>query len=72
MLLGNPIEFPHVTLRLVPKILNAVDVVPPVCKEFGVVDPEVLEVRHIQHIIGLPAVGIHNAVRNDFALDDRY
>ena len=40
MLLGNPIEFPHVTLRLVPKILNAVDVIPLVRKELGVVDPE--------------------------------
>ena len=27
MLLRNSIEFPHVSFRLVPKILNAVDVV---------------------------------------------
>ena len=72
MLLGNPIEFTHVPLRLVPKILNAVDVIPLIGKELGVVDPEVLEVRHIQHIVGLPAVGIYNAVGNDFPLDDRY
>ena len=72
MLLGNPIEFPHVTLRLVPEILNAVDVVPLVGKELGMVDPQVLEVRDIQHIVGLPAVGIYDAVGDDLALDDRY
>ena len=71
MLLGNPIEFTHVPLRLVPKILNTVDVIPLVGKELGMVDPEVLEVRYIQHIVGLPAVGIYNAVGNDFPLDDR-
>ena len=72
MRLGNPIEFPHVTLRLVPEILDSVDVVLLVGKELGMVDPQVLEVRDIQHIVGLPAVGINDAVGNDFALDDRY
>ena len=72
MVLGNPIEFPHVTLRLVPEILNAVDVVPLVGKELGMVDPQVLEIRDIQHIVGLPAVGIYDAIGDDFALDDRY
>ena len=72
MLLGNPVEFTHVTLRLVPEILNAVDVIPLVGKELGMVDPKMLEVRHIQHIVACPAVGINDAVRHHFTLDDRY
>ena len=40
-------------LRLVPKVLNPVDVVLLVCKEFGVVDSKVLEVRNIQYVVGL-------------------
>ena len=59
-LFGNPIEFPHVTLRLILKFLNAVDVVPLVRKELGMVDPEVFEVRDIQHIVGPPTVGIND------------
>jgi len=72
MVPGNPVEFPQVTLRLVPEILDAVDVVLLVCKELGVVDPKVLEVRNIQRIVALPAVGINDAVGNDFPLDDRH
>ena len=70
MLFRNTIEFPHVTLCLVPKILDAVDVVLLVRKELGVVDPKVLEVRNIQRIVAFPAVGINDAVRNDLTLDD--
>ena len=72
MVPGNPVEFPQVTLRLVPEILDAVDVVLLVCKELGVVDPKVLEVRDIQYIRARPTVGINDAVGDDFALDDRY
>ena len=59
-------------LCLVPEILDSVDVITGVGKEFGVVDSKMLEVRNIQHIVGLPAVGINDAVRDDFALNDRY
>ena len=56
MRLGNTVEFTHVVLGLVPEILNAVDVIVAVCEELGMVDTEVMEVRHIQHIIAAPAV----------------
>ena len=72
MVPGNPIEFPHVTLRLVPEILDAGDVVLLVCKELEVADPRLLEVRNIQHIVALPAAGINDAVGNDFPLYDRH
>ena len=67
-----PSVFPHVTFRLVAEILDAVDLALLVCKELGVVDPKVLEVRNIQRIVALPAVGINDAVGNDFPLDDRH
>jgi hypothetical protein len=69
--LWNTVEFAHVALRLVPKVLNPVDVVLLVCKEFGVVDSKVLEVRNIQYVVGFPAVPINNAVRDDLAFDNR-
>ena len=72
MVPGNPIEFPHVTLRLVAAILHAVDLVLFVCKQLEVVDPKLLEVQNIQRIVALPVVGINDAVGNDFSLDDRH
>ena len=72
MVPGNPIEFPHVSLRLVPEILDAGDLVLLVCKEGEVADPRLLEVRNIQHIVALPAAGINDAVGNDFQPDDRH
>ena len=71
MSLWDTVEFAHVALRLVPKVLNPVDVVLLVCKEFGVVDSKVLEVRNIQYVVGFPAVPINNAVRDDLAFDNR-
>jgi hypothetical protein len=32
MLFGNTVEFAQMTLRLVPKVLNAIDVILLVCK----------------------------------------
>ena len=44
MLFGNTVEFAHVALGLVPKVLNPIDVILLVCKEFGMVDPEVMKI----------------------------
>ena len=71
MSLWDTVEFAHMALRLLPKVLNPVDVVLLVCKEFGVVDSKVLEVRNIQYVVGFPAVPINNAVRDDLAFDNR-
>ena len=65
MLLWDTIEFAHMALGLVPEILDAVYVVVPVCKELGVIDPEVVKIRHIQHVIASPAVRINDTVRDD-------
>ena len=71
MSLQDTVEFAHMAFGLVPKILNPIDVVLLVCKEFGVVDSKMFKVRNIQHVVGLPAVRIDNAVRNDLAVDNR-
>ena len=71
MSLWDTVEFTHVTLCLVPEILDTVDMVVGICKKYRVVNSEMLEVRNIQHIVGLPAVRIDDAVRHDFALNDR-
>ena len=72
MHLRNAVKFTHMALRLVPEILNTVDVIPVLGKELRVVDPEVFEVRHIQHIVAPPAVRIDDAVGHHLALNDRY
>ena len=72
MRLGNTVEFTHVALGLIPEILNAIDVIVAVCEELRMVDTEVMEVRHIQHIIAAPAVGINDAIRDHLALYDGY
>ena len=63
MLLWDTVEFTHVALGLVPEILNAIDVIVAVCEKLRMVDTEVMEVRHIQHIVAAPAVGINDAIR---------
>ncbi len=62
MLFGSTVEFAQMTLRLVPKVLNAVDVILLVCKKFGMVDMTVLKIRYIQHVVSSPAVRIDGAV----------
>ena len=54
--LRDTVEFAHLALRLVPKILDAVDVVLLVCKEFGVIDLEVMKTEDVQHVVGAPTV----------------
>ena len=71
MLLWNTIEFAHMTLGLIPKILNSVNVVLLVCKQFGMVDAEVLKIRYIQDDLAAPTIGIDDAVWHHFALNNR-
>ena len=48
--LWDTVEFAHMALRLVPEILDPIDVVLLVGEQLRVVDPEVMEVRHIKHV----------------------
>ena len=53
------------SLGLVPKVLNAVDMAFLFDECFRMIDADVVELRNIQHIIGSEAVGIDDAVRLD-------
>ncbi len=57
--------------RLVPEILNTIDMIMFVSKEFRMVDPVMLEVRDIQHIIPTLTVSIGDVIRNDLAFYNR-
>ena len=48
------------TLGLVPEILDSVDVVMLVSEQDGVVDAQVLELGHVEHVIAPERVGIDN------------
>jgi len=47
MLLWDTVEFAHVTLGLVPQVLNAIDVIMAISEKLGMVVPKVVKVRHI-------------------------
>jgi len=63
--LGNTVGLTHMALRLAPKILDIIDVVPIVREELAVVDPELVKVGCIQHVVTAPAVRIDDAIGND-------
>jgi len=56
MLSRDPIEFAHVTLGLVPKILNAIDVISSLYKELRMIDAEALERADFKRVVAPPAV----------------
>ena len=70
MRLWDPVEFTQLALRLVPEILDPVDVILLLGKELRVIDPKVFEIRHIQRIVSLPAVSINDAVRDNLPHND--
>ena len=69
--LRDTVEFAHVTLGLVPEILDPVDVVPLVGEQLRVIDPKVFEVGDVERVVALPAVGIDDAIGDDLALNNR-
>ena len=67
----DTVEASQVTLCLVPKILDTIDVMTSLADEsFAVVHASVMKLGHIQHIISPKAVGINNAVRLNFFSND--
>ena len=66
----NTIKFLHMSFGLVPEILDPVDVLMFVDKQFRMIHPIVLERRHIQYVVPTPAICIDNAIRLDFFLND--
>ena len=68
---GNTIEASQMTLRLVPEVLDAVDMVSGFNKFLSVIDAVMSELRDIQSIIAQKAIRIDNAVRFDCPSNDR-
>ena len=62
MLLRDAVIASQVPLCLVPEVLDAVDMIPVLCEQFGVVDPDVLELGDVQHVIGPKAIGVDDGV----------
>ena len=50
----DAVEATHMTLRLVPEVLDAIDVVLVLGEGVGMVDPEVLEVRDVGTVANRP------------------
>ena len=67
---GNTIEFKHMTLCLVPEILDTIQVIMPVSKELWIIDPKVPKVLDIQDIVAFPTVGVDNAIRKNLLFND--
>lgn len=60
---GDAIEPPQMARGLIPKVLDAVDVMPSCAdKHLAMVHTPMVKLRHIQHVIDRKAVRIHHAV----------
>ena len=68
--LGNTVKSAHVALGLAPEVLDAVDVIMTISKQLRMIDPEVVEIRHVKHVVASPAVLIDDTIWPDLALDD--
>ena len=57
---------------LIPKIFNAVNMVPSVCKFLGMVDAVMDKTVHVRLVVAAQTIRINNAVRHDFLFDNRH
>ena len=56
MLFRDTVEFAHMALDLVPKILPAIDVISTLFKELRMIDTKVLERADIKRVLAPPTV----------------
>lgn len=69
MRLRNTVKFTHMMLRLVPEILDTIDVILSVFfvdKLSAVVDSVMLKIARIQYIVAGEIISVDNAVRVNF------
>ena len=66
------IVFAQDTFCLIPKILNAVNVVLTVGKFLGMVDAVMDKTAYARRVIAAQAIRVNNAVRHDFLFDNRH
>ena len=68
----DSIVFSQDAFCLIPKIPNAVNVVPAVCKFLGMVDAVMGKTAHVQLVVAAQTIRVNNAVRHDFLFDNRH
>ena len=59
------------SLGLVPKVFNAINVVVAIDKGRGMVNPNMMETRDIQGVVTGQGIGIDNAIGHNHMVDDR-
>ena len=59
------------TLRLILNLFDSIDVISSICKELGMVDPDMMKVAHVESIVDLERLGVNNAIGCYFFLDAR-
>lgn len=67
----NAVKLAHVTLGLVPEVLDSVDVVFRLRELDRMVDALVVKITYIKCIVAAPCVGVNNAVGLYLLIDDR-
>lgn len=68
---GNAIETPQMALCLIPKVLDAIDVMVLFADKYlTVIHTPMMKLGHIQHVIDLKAVRIRNTARQYFLAND--
>ena len=67
----DSVVFAQDAFCLIPKVLNAVNVVLTVGKFLGMVDTVMDETAHVQLVVAAQAIRVNNTVRHDFLFDDR-
>lgn len=68
----DSVVFAQEAFCLIPKILNAVNVVPAVCKFLGMGDAVMDKTTHVQLVVAAQTIGINNTVRHDFLFNNRH
>ena len=70
ILLLDTIKFPQMSLRLIPEILDSVDMIFPLGKQGGVINPSMMKRGNIQRVIALQGVRIHHTIGHHFLMND--
>ena len=68
----DSVVFTQDAFCLIPKIFNAVNVVPAVCKFLGMVDAVMDKTAHVQLVVAAQTIRVNNAVRHDFLFDNSH
>ena len=63
---SDAIKFAQLTLCLVPKVLDSIDVILSICEQFWVVDSSVMKITYIKSIVRSECVCVNDTVRGNF------